>query len=178
MNTAHVADLGSKKYPRFGYYVRPDAPSSVTEANQELIDKWATYCHRQPEGHKRAVMVSDQATTLARALADGRGLHSTEKVIHDRDVSDEDDAWRQEDYAASSLPEKEQVQLRLAKGISHEQAALQRNHREIELVKHTHMLLDKMAPIAAKKLTRLHMGDYNAQVRSCLRDSNAIELKA
>ena len=164
--TLYAADLGTKKYPRFGFYIRDDAPSHVTTASQELIDKWAVYCHRQPEGHKRAVMVSDQAATLAAALASGRGLHSTKRVAPSSEAADEGDTWRQEDYSASSLPEKEQVQLRLAKGIWYEQAALLKCQREVKLAKHTAELLEQMAPTAAQKLTRLHAGDYNAQVRS------------
>lgn len=168
VTTKNLAELGTRKYPRFGFYIRDDAPSHVTEANEELIEKWATYCHREAEGHKRAVMVSDQAATLAKALADGRGLHSTERApaLYDSEGGGDGDTWRQEDYAASDLPEEEQLQLRLAKGIAHAQSALSKCHAEGELTKHTQKLLKQMAPVAGRKLTRLHAGDYAAQVRS------------
>jgi hypothetical protein len=108
-------------------------------------------------------MVSNQADTLARALDHGHGLHT--KVLKDDDSEEDEGAtWRQEDYAASSLPEKEQVQLRLAKAISFEQAALNECRKEIELVVHTKTLLKKMAPTAGHKLTPLHARDYSAQV--------------
>jgi hypothetical protein len=167
------ADLGSRKHPRFGFYTHPSDHSYVTNADADMIEKWAKFCHREQEGHKRAIMVGHQAKTLATAIAEGRGPHEASLGRDEKLPADADDAWRLEHEESSTpegekallrLPEEAQVQVRLAKGISFEQAAVERCHRELRIVEHEKRLLQQMAPIAAKDLTRLHSGDYRAQV--------------
>lgn len=162
----HSADLGTRKYPRYGYCPKPEAPERITVATPDVISKWAMYCHRQPEGHKRAILVSDQASSLAGLMMDYEGQ---KRRLQETDES-ASSPWRKPETSVTvagtreSGSEAEQVRLRLVKALQHETFALQLAQLE---GKHAHdckSLLNTMALEAGKKLSRFHDKDYWTQV--------------
>lgn len=155
--------MGSKKYPRFGYYATAKETSRPIEPTDEIIGKWARQCLKEHDGHRRALMLSTQAAALAKLTC------ATLPQVTDELV----DPWLKEQgltshTKAAEVPDMHtQVKQRLKKLVYISKLAKEKHVYRGKLTKMSLEMMNRMEDQASKNLKGQPLRDYTNQERPC-----------
>lgn len=157
-----AVDMGSKKYPRFGYYVPDDLGPKVMKPTEEIILKRARVCLQQHDGHRRALMLATQASSLAKLTCDT--MPETHPSMKDPWLAEQ---GRQPQSASSRLPNKQaQITQRVKKLAYLAGLARMKHEYRGRLIDTAFEMMNHMEDAASKGLRGQQLRDYSNHVRS------------
>lgn len=148
----------------------PDAPApKVIQPTEDTINKWARKCHSQDDGHRRALMLSTHASTLAKlVLGVNPGAPGSDPELQ----PDLEDPWAAEQgtppqSAAVKLPDKQaQISQRLKKLVYMAGLARMKHEYRGKVADTALDLAGRMQDHASKGLKGQLLRDYTNRVRS------------
>eukprot|EP00892_Ulva_mutabilis_P008498 jgi/Ulvmu1/601/UM001_0609.1 len=160
VKTVRSVETGSRKYPRFGYFVPDAATPEPIQATDEILEKWTKKCRGQDDGHRRALMLSTQATSLAKLVCEA--APDSHPDLKDPWLADQTTPPRCVD---TELPDKRaQITQRLQKLVYVAGLARLKHEYRAKLADTALDILSRMEDPASKGLKGQLLRDYSNRV--------------
>lgn len=140
----------------------PQSGVHTLKPTDEILEKWARACHQQHDGHRRALMLSTQATSLAKLSCDT--MPETHPSMKDPWLAEQGGPSQS---ASPTLPDqREQIIRRLKKLVYISGLARMKHEYRVRLADTALEMMNRMEVGAAKGLKGQLFRDYNNHVRS------------